>query len=71
MGWGGVRVGVGWGGERSSKGEGKGGVAHAPTNFHNITIPSSCPALAVSSLISFSSFKMFSMIVVAHKLVFW
>ena len=65
---------MGGGAERSWKRgpEGKGGgVAHAPTNFHNITIPSSCPALAVSSLISFSSFKMFSMIVVAHKLVFW
>ena len=50
---------------------GEGLVVRAPTNFHNITIPSSCPALAVSSLISFSSFNMFSMIVVAHKLVFW
>ena len=54
---------------RRPRGRGGGG-AHAPTNFHSITIPSSCPALAVSSLISFSSFSMFSMIVVAHKLVF-
>ena len=61
-------------GERSSKrrpeGKGGGGGARAPMNFHNETIPSSCPALAYSSLISFSSFNMFSMIVVAHKLVF-
>lgn len=60
--------------EREARSDGQRGravaEARAPINFHNDTIPSSCPALAYSSLISFSSFNTFSMIVVAHKLVF-
>ena len=39
----------------------------SPTNFHSCPISSSCcPALADSSLISLSSLRMFSMIVVVH-----